>query len=115
MAVITADEAVRGDKTIPLKSSVDTALVSCPSVKTVFVAKRTGGDVEMVAERDFFLDEVMAKESGECSPEYRDSDDFLFLLYTSGSTGKPKGIAHSTAGYLTYAALTHKVWKRTST
>ena len=51
----------------------------------------------------------MALESSECPPEIRSSDDYLFLLYTSGSTGKPKGLAHSTAGYLTYAGLTHKV------
>ena len=51
----------------------------------------------------------MAKESSECPPEMMDSEDHLFLLYTSGSTGKPKGLAHSTAGYLTYASLTQKV------
>ena len=51
----------------------------------------------------------MSKESPECPPEMMDSEDHLFLLYTSGSTGKPKGLAHSTAGYLTYASLTQKV------
>ena len=56
----------------------------------------------------------MDKESDECSPELMSSEDYLFLLYTSGSTGKPKGLAHSTAGYLTYAGLTHKVTFRTN-
>ena len=107
--MITSDEAVRGGKTIPIKATVDKALAHCPTVKTVLVAKRTGADVPM-GPHEHYLQDAMARESAECPPVIRSSEDYLFLLYTSGSTGKPKGLAHSTGGYLTYAGLTHKVF-----
>ena len=105
--VITADEALRGAKKIPLKPTVDKAMAECPDVKTVFVVKRTGSDIPMGA-RDVWLEEAMAGVSPDCEPTMMDSEDPLFLLYTSGSTGKPKGVSHSSAGYLLYAAVTHK-------
>ena len=88
--VITADEAVRGGKRIPLKPTVDKALSDCPGVKTVFVSRRTGGNVDMSHGRDVWLEDAMSCESDHCDPEEVDAEDPLFLLYTSGSTGKPK-------------------------
>ncbi len=107
-AVITADEGVRGHKIIPLKRMTDEAVIGCPSVKVVFVAKRTGNKVPFYPHRDIWLQEAMAAERPYCPAEHMDSEDTLFLLYTSGSTGKPKGIAHTTGGYAVFAALTHK-------
>jgi acetyl-CoA synthetase len=107
-AVITADEGLRAKKVIPLKRTVDEAVMACPSVKHVFVVKRTGGKIPFYAPRDIWIDELMAQERPYCPIEHMDSEDTLFLLYTSGSTGKPKGIAHTTAGYLLGAAMTMK-------
>ena len=108
--VITADEGVRGGRTIPLKGTVDTALKESPCVKRVLVATRTGAAVPMVAGRDHRLEELMKEESTECPPVPMDSEDPLFMLYTSGSTGKPKGILHTQAGYILYTGLTQQVW-----
>ena len=88
--VITADEAVRGGKRIPLKPTVDRALADCPRVRTVFVQQRTGGEVKMVGGRDVWLEEAMSGAATECRPELMEAEDPLFLLYTSGSTGQPK-------------------------
>lgn len=107
-AVITANEGVRGKRVIPLKRTVDEAVMACPSVQHVFVAKRTEGKVPFYEPRDVWLNEAMESERPYCPIEHCDSEDTLFLLYTSGSTGTPKGMAHTTAGYLLYAALTHK-------
>jgi len=106
--VITADEGLRGKKIVPLKKTVDQALTACPAVHTVFVLKRTGGTVPISAPRDVWWHEATAAQRPYCPPAVLDSEDLLFLLYTSGSTGKPKGIAHSTAGYLLWTAMTHK-------
>jgi acetyl-CoA synthetase len=106
--VITADEGLRGGKAVPLKKTTDAALASCPNVHTVFVLKRTGGDVPFTPGRDLWMGEAMEAERPYCPAEAVDSEDTLFLLYTSGSTGKPKGVAHTTAGYLLYTAVTHK-------
>ena len=105
--VITADEGVRGGKTIPLKQNVDKALAACPGVHTVVTVKRTGGDINWDAQRDVWYHEACAAVSNECAPEPMDSEDPLFILYTSGSTGKPKGVLHTTGGYLVSVALTH--------
>jgi acetyl-CoA synthetase len=107
-AVITSDEGIRGGKIIPLKRLVDEAVMACPSVEHVFVAKRTGNKVPFYPHRDVWLNEAMESERPYCPIEHMDSEDTLFLLYTSGSTGKPKGLSHTTAGYLLYAAITHK-------
>ena len=106
--VITADEGVRGGKTIPLKANVDKALKHCPNVHSVFVVKRTNADITWHEARDIWYHEAVETMSEECEPELMDAEDPLFILYTSGSTGKPKGVLHTTAGYLLGAAITHK-------
>lgn len=107
--VITADEGVRGGKTVALKQNVDKALTSCPNVSSVVVVKRTGGKVEWNDKRDLWYHDAIAQVSDDCPPEPMDAEDPLFILYTSGSTGKPKGVLHSTAGYLLQATMTFKV------
>lgn len=106
--VITADEGVRGGRSIPLKSNTDQALHSCPNVSTVVVVKRTGGDIEWQSPRDIWYHEATAGVSADCDAEPMNSEDPLFILYTSGSTGKPKGVLHTTGGYMLQAAMTHK-------
>ncbi|WP_066627747.1 acetate--CoA ligase [Labilibacter marinus] len=107
-AVITANEGIRGKRIIPLKRIVDEAVMACPSVQHVFVAERTVNKVPFYEPRDVWLNDAMDAERPYCPTEHMDAEDTLFLLYTSGSTGKPKGLAHTTAGYLLYAALTQK-------
>ncbi|MBA1148568.1 acetate--CoA ligase [Ectothiorhodospiraceae bacterium WFHF3C12] len=106
--VVTADEGVRGGKTIPLKDNVEKALAECPNVGTVFTVKRTGNDVPWKDGRDVWYEEAVEAASAECAPEEMDAEDPLFILYTSGSTGKPKGVLHTTGGYLLQCAMTHK-------
>ncbi|MBL4617364.1 MAG: acetate--CoA ligase [Robiginitomaculum sp.] len=106
--VITADEGVRGGKTIPLKANVDKALQKCPDVSTVLVVTRTGADVTMQMDRDFVYETLRDEVSDDCPPEIMNAEDPLFILYTSGSTGKPKGVLHTSGGYLVYAAITHQ-------
>ena len=107
-SVITADEGVRGGKTIPLKHNVDLAVEECPNVHTVLVVPRTGADMTMVPERDVDYAMAAINASDDCPPEAMNAEDPLFILYTSGSTGKPKGVLHTTAGYLLGAAMTHR-------
>ncbi|HEX7200442.1 MAG TPA: acetate--CoA ligase, partial [Dongiaceae bacterium] len=106
--LITADEGVRGGRKIPLKANTDEALARCPSVKTCFVVRRTGGQISWVDGRDVWYHEAVAKALPDCPPEEMEAEDPLFILYTSGSTGKPKGVLHTSAGYLAYAAWTHQ-------
>jgi acetyl-CoA synthetase len=106
--VITSDESVRGGRHVPLKKNADTALEECPSVRSMIVVRRTGGNVAWKDGRDCWYHEEMAKAAPQCEPEPMDAEDPLFILYTSGSTGKPKGALHSTGGYLVFAAMTHK-------
>ena len=106
--VITADEGVRGGRSVPLKVNADKALQSCPNVHTCLVVERTGNDVNWVEGRDQWYHELMAGADADCAPEPMDSEDPLFILYTSGSTGKPKGVLHTTGGYLLQAAMTFK-------
>jgi len=110
VAVITADQQVRGGKHLPLKAIVDEALAmgGCEGIKNVVVYKRTGGDVGFVAGRDIWLSDLVANQADTCEPEWVGAEHPLFILYTSGSTGKPKGVQHSSAGYLLWAALTMK-------
>lgn len=107
--VITADEGVRGGKTIPLKANTDAALKSCPDVHSVFILKRTGGDINWNNARDLWWHDFVDKQSNDCPCEEMNAEDPLFILYTSGSTGKPKGVLHTTGGYLVYAAYTHEI------
>jgi acetyl-CoA synthetase len=111
--VITADQGLRGGKTVPLKANADKALARCPDVHTCLVVKRTGGDIQWDSlegenGRDVWYDEATAAADNQCAPEPMESEDPLFILYTSGSTGKPKGVLHTTAGYLLQTAMTHK-------
>ena len=106
--VITADEGLRGTKTVPLKVNCDAACEIAGTVKTVLTIRRTGGDVNMTAGRDVWLHEELEKVSDDCPPEPMNAEDPLFILYTSGSTGKPKGVLHTTGGYLVWASLTHE-------
>lgn len=106
--LITADEGVRGGKSVALKNNVDKALLSCPDVSTVVVIKRTGGNIDWSDGRDIWYHEAIKQVSDDCLPEPMEAEDPLFILYTSGSTGKPKGVLHTTAGYLLQATLTFK-------
>ena len=110
VALITADEQMRGGKALPLKSIVDEALAlgGCEVLKNVIVYKRTGGNVNFAAGRDVWMHDLVAGKAESCEPEWVDAEHPLFILYTSGSTGKPKGVQHSSAGYLLWAALTMK-------
>ena len=107
-SVITADEGLRGGRTIPLKANVDEALEHCPNVHSVFVVRRTNAEVPWHKERDICYHKATETADSECEPELMDAEDPLFILYTSGSTGKPKGVLHTTAGYLLGATITHK-------
>ncbi len=106
--VITSDGGFRGTKSIPLKSIVDEALETCPSVKNTIVFKRTGENINWVDGRDIWWHELIEGVSTENKAEVMDAEDTLFILYTSGSTGKPKGVLHTTAGYMIYAEYTFK-------
>ena len=107
--VITADEGLRGGKTIPLKQNVDEALEGCPNVHTVLVITRTKAEIPWNEDCDVRYEEISKSVSNECAPELMDAEDPLFILYTSGSTGKPKGVLHTTGGYLLQAAMSHKL------
>ena len=106
--IITADEGIRGGKSIPLKANTDAALRLCPMCNTVVVVKRTGGNVDWIEGRDYWYHDITSTQSQECEPEEMSAEDPLFILYTSGSTGKPKGVMHTSGGYLVYASMTHE-------
>jgi acetyl-CoA synthetase len=106
--LITADGGYRRGEVFPLKPAADEALVATPTIEHVVVVQRGGNAVEMVAGRDHWYHDLMAGASVDCPAEPMSSEQLLFLLYTSGTTGKPKGIMHTTGGYLTQAAFTHK-------
>ncbi len=110
--LITADEGLRGGRTVPLKKNADRACEIAAktghSVKTVLVVRRTGADVPWTEGRDVWWHEARETACTDCPPEEMGAEDPLFILYTSGSTGKPKGVLHTTGGYLVYAAMTHE-------
>ena len=106
--VITADEGVRGARTIPLKENIDTALDNCPTIKKCVVVRRTGNEVSWTCDRDVWYHELVAEQPSVCQPEEMNAEDPLFILYTSGSTGKPKGVLHTTGGYMVYSSMTHE-------
>jgi acetyl-CoA synthetase len=106
--LITADEGLRGGKSVALKENAEKALESCPNVHTVITVRKTGADVPWQAGRDIWYDELTSTQSTNAEPATMEAEDPLFILYTSGSTGKPKGVQHSSGGYLLHAAMTHK-------
>ncbi len=107
-ALITVDAARRKGKTAPVKASVDAVMGDLPALETIFVVQHGGGDTPMTDGRDVWVHEAMAAAPAECPPEELPAEHPLFILYSSGSTAKPKGILHTTGGYLTGAAWTHK-------
>ena len=107
--IITADAGYRRGEPSPLKVNVDSALDSgAESVENVVVVNRCNTDVSMMPDRDYWWDNLMKDASSICPPEPMKAEQLLYLLYTSGTTAKPKGIMHTSAGYLTQVAFTHK-------
>jgi acetyl-CoA synthetase len=110
--IITADQGLRGGKTIPLKDNVDAACNIdgvLDSLRSVLVVRNTGGEIQWTSGRDYWYHEESASVSDDCPVEEMNAEDPLFILYTSGSTGKPKGVLHTTGGYLVYASYTHEI------
>jgi len=106
--LITADGAWRRGAVVPLKESADTAVTETPSIEKVLVLRRTEQDVPWTDGRDLWWHDLVPSQPAECPCESMDAEDLLYLLYTSGTTAKPKGIMHTTGGYLTQVAFTHK-------
>jgi len=107
--LVTADGAHRRGGTFPLKEQADLAVDGDSPVERVLVVRRTGQDVAMRAGRDVWWHDLVPTQADTCTPEEMGAEDLLFLLYTSGTTGRPKGIMHTTGGYLTQVASTHRL------
>ena len=106
--VITSDGQNRRGSAMALKPAVDEAVADCPTVEHVLVVRRTGGDVDWSEGRDVWWHDIVERQSPTHVPEAFEAEHPLFILYTSGTTGKPKGILHTSGGYLTQAAFTHR-------
>ncbi len=106
--VITADAGWRRGKEVPLKANVDLSLEKSPSVQKVVVVRRTGCEVTMTPDRDYWWHDLVEQVDADCEAVELDSEHPLFILYTSGSTGKPKGVLHTTGGYILGAKMTTK-------
>ena len=107
--LVTQDGGYRRGSEVPLKANADEALRECPSIEHVITVRRSGGDHPFRAGRDLWYHELIAEQSPRCEPEEMDAEDPLYLLYTSGTTGKPKGIVHTTGGYMTQVASSHRM------
>jgi acetyl-CoA synthetase len=107
--LITADGGYRRGAVVPLKQNAEEALKETPTIEHVVTVRRTGTEHPFVEGRDHWYHELIADESTQCPAEPMDAEDLLYLLYTSGTTGKPKGIVHTTGGYLTGVATTHRM------
>jgi acetyl-CoA synthetase len=107
-ALITVDGARRKGKTAPIKPAVDDVMGGLETLETILVVRHTGTECEMREGRDAWYHEALEAAADECAPEPLDAEHPLYILYTSGSTAKPKGILHTTGGYLTGAAFTHR-------
>jgi len=109
--VVTADGGFRRGKPTPLKSIINEAIEMCSVVDVVITVKRTGEEVFMRNDRDYWYHDLvnLPIASPKCETEVMNSDDMLFLLYTSGSTGKPKGLVHTHGGYSVYTSTTHRM------
>ena len=108
VCIITSDGMYRGEKSLPVKHTVDEALKSCDSVHSVLVVKHDNREVAMLNDRDYWYDEAAAHVETTCAPEPMQAEDLLFILYTSGSTGKPKGVVHTCGGYMVYTGYSFK-------
>ncbi|HJM21521.1 MAG TPA: acetate--CoA ligase [Acidimicrobiales bacterium] len=106
--LITSDGGYRRGDPFALKDTADASVSATSTIENVVVVRRTGQDIEWDAEVDHWYHDLMETASPDCPPEQLDSEDLLYLLYTSGTTAKPKGIMHTTGGYLTQVAFTHK-------
>jgi len=106
--VITADQGLRGGKTVPLKDNADAACEGTECVRKMIVVRRGGEAVNWEDGRDVWYHDIVEGASADCPAVEMDAEDPLFILYTSGSTGKPKGVLHTTGGYILFAAMTHR-------
>ena len=106
--IITADEGVRGGKTIPLKEYVDEALLNCPDVKKCIVVKRTGNYINWVDDRDVWYHDLIKDVPTKCEPEEMKLKIHYLFSIRLVLQGKPKGVLHTTGGYMVYASMTHQ-------